>query len=153
MALKVFEIISIVLAALVAGVFWGPWLGLTRSIATFKPETFLAIVYRLNLNLEPSMTVLMPLALLSIVPVLLLARADLPVTFALALAALVLFVVALLVTVIIEVPIAKQAKSWTMATLPANWQRLRDRWASVHIVRVVAGLVGLTLLVAGAVYS
>ena len=48
---------------------------------------------------------------------------------------------------------APAIKSWTEPTLPAHWQRQRDRWASVHIVRVVAGIAGLGLLVAGALYG
>lgn len=43
MALKIWELSSIILSALVTGVFWGPWVGLTRSIATFAPEAFLAL--------------------------------------------------------------------------------------------------------------
>ena len=35
MNLKIWELISIVLSALVTGVFWGPWVGLSRSISTF----------------------------------------------------------------------------------------------------------------------
>lgn len=61
-----------------------------------------------------------------------------------------MFVIALLVTVIIEVPIANKIKSWTISTLPGNWQQLRDRWASVHIIRVVTGITGLAFLVFGA---
>jgi hypothetical protein len=146
----VFQVISIVLAALVMGVFWGPWVGLTSSIASFDPAAFLAIVGRLSRNLGPVMTVLMPAALLSMVPVLILAYRGRPATFALTLAALGCFAVALLVTVVTEVPIVKQIESWTPATLPAGWERLRDRWASFHLVRVAAGIAGLTLLVLGA---
>jgi hypothetical protein len=56
---------SIVLLASVGGLYWGPWLALTRSMATFDPETFLVIVKRLNRNMAPIMTILMPVALLS----------------------------------------------------------------------------------------
>lgn len=150
MALKIWETVSIVLMALVAGVFWGPWVGLTRSIATFTPESFLAIGLRLNLNLAPLMQVLMPITLLSTAPTLILSFGDRPATFYPTLAGLALYVVALLVTMIIEVPIAKQIASWTITTLPDNWQQLRDRWASVHIIRVVTGIVGLATLVIGA---
>ena len=153
MGLKVWELISILLAALVTGVFWGPWVGLTRSLATFTPEAFLAIGHRLNLNLAPLMTVLMPVSLLSMVAVLVTSYGGHPMTFYSTLAGLALFVVALLVTVVIEVPIAQQVKSWTVSTLPGDWQRLRDRWASVHIIRVVSGIVGLALLVAGALVN
>ncbi len=81
------------------------------------------------------MTALMPVTLASIVPVLLLANGNRPGTFWLTLAGLALFVVALLVTLMIEVPIAKRIRSWTISTLPEDWQRLRDRRASVHVVR------------------
>ena len=148
MLLKAAELVAIVLSALVAGVFWGPWVGLTRSIATFPAEAFLAVGHRLNRNLGPLMTVLMPVALVSIAAVLVLSAGA---AFWLTLAALVLFVVALVVTVVVEVPIATRIASWTITTLPADWERQRDRWASVHIVRVVAGIAGLALLVGGAI--
>ena len=51
MNLKIWELISIVLSALVTGVFWGPWVALSRSISTFAPEVFLAIVNRLTILL------------------------------------------------------------------------------------------------------
>jgi hypothetical protein len=59
-------LISIVLSTLVTGVFWGPWVALSRSISTFAPEVFLAIVDRLSRNIAPVMTVLMPTALLRV---------------------------------------------------------------------------------------
>lgn len=152
MALRVSELISIVLAALVAGVFWGPWVALSKSMASFRPEVFLPIVHRMNRNLEPVMTVLMPVALLSIVPVLVLSYGKRPKLFYMAVAGLVLFVVALLITVLVEVPIVKQIATWTDATLPDDWQVPRDRWVSFHAIRIAAGLGGLALLVAGAIF-
>ncbi len=70
MTLKVWQFINILLSALVVGVFWGPWLGLSRSIDSFTPETFLAIGQRMISNLAPVMPILMPAAILSTVPVL-----------------------------------------------------------------------------------
>lgn len=151
MGLAVSEVLNIVLSALVMGVFWGPWVGLTRSIASFEAPAFLAVGHRLHRNLGPLMTVLMPVALLSAVPTLLLSYGSRPVTFGLTAAGVALFVLALVVTVAVEVPIATRIRSWTLATLPADWGRQRDRWASVHVVRVAAGVVGLAALVAGAV--
>jgi uncharacterized membrane protein len=153
MAIGTAELLNILLSALVTGVFFGPWVGLTRSIATFAPQAFLAVGHRLNLNIGPLMTVLMPLALLSAVPTLVLSFGARPATFGLTLAGLALYAVALLVTVTVEVPIAQRIRSWSEQTLPADWRRQRDRWASVHIVRVVSGIAGLALLVAGAVYG
>jgi hypothetical protein len=144
--MAVFQVISIVLSALVLG----PWVGLTRSLVTFEPEAFLAIVKRLSTNLAPVMTILMPAALLSMVPVLIFAFGRRPATFYLTLAAFALFAAALVVTITTEVPIVRQIESWTPSTLPDNWEHLRDKWGSFHLVRVISAIAGLTLLAAGA---
>ena len=68
--MKTWELISIVSSALMAGMFYGPWAALSRSMSTFTPEVFLAIVDRMNRNMAPVMTVLMPAALLAMIPVL-----------------------------------------------------------------------------------
>jgi hypothetical protein len=51
----------------------------------------------------------------------------------------------------VEVPIVRQIETWTVSTLPANWQQLRDRWQAFHVVRVVASVAGLVLVVIGAI--
>jgi uncharacterized membrane protein len=152
MNLKIWEAISIVLSALLGGMYWGPWLALSRSMRTFNPEVFLAIVDRMNRNMESVMTILTPAALLSIAPVLFLSFNKHPRTFYLAFAGFGLFIAALLVTMLVEVPIVKQIVTWTAETLPENWQHLRDRWGAFHIIRVVAGIGGLALLVGGAIF-
>ena len=119
-------------------------------MSTFAPEVFLAIVDRMNRNMAPVMTVLMPAALLSIIPVLLLSYHERPLTFYLGATAFALFIVALLVTVLVEVPIVEEIVTWAVSTLPPNWQQLRDRWTRFHIIRVIAGLASFVLLVAGA---
>ena len=92
-AMKTWQLISIVLSSLVAGMFHGPWIALSRSMKTFTPEVFLAIVDRMNRNMAPVMTVLMPATLLSIIPVLLISYHQ--PTFWLNAAAFLLFIVAL----------------------------------------------------------
>lgn len=153
MALKLLEALSILLAALAGGMFWGPWLALTYSIRTFEPTVFLALADRLNRNMAAVMTVLLPAALLAMGPVLWLTYARQPTTFYLTLLSFGLYLLALLVTMLIEVPIVKQIVSWTVPTLPADWQPLRDRWAAFHVVRVAAAVAGLASLVAGALCS
>jgi uncharacterized membrane protein len=150
--MKTWELISIVLSAMVAGMFHGPWAALSRSMATFTPEVFLAIVDRMNRNMAPVMTVLMPASLLSIIPVLLLSYHDRPLTCYLSATAFALFIIALLVTVLVEVPIVEEIATWTVSTLPTNWRQLRDRWMRFHLIRVVTGLASLILLVIGAIF-
>lgn len=152
MGLKVWELISIVLSAVVAGMFYGPWLALHRTIYALAPDVFLAVVHQLNRNMASLMTVLMPAALLSIAPVLFISYDNQPKTFYLALAGLALFIVALVVTMRVEVPIVKQIETWTIPTLPDNWQQLRDRWRRFHLVRIISALVGLVFLLIGAIF-
>jgi VIT1/CCC1 family predicted Fe2+/Mn2+ transporter len=146
---KIWELISIVASALVSGMFWGPWLALTRSMRTFTPEIFLAIVNRMNRNMASVMTILMPAALLSMVPVLFLTYREQSEIFYLTLAGFALFVVALLVTVLVEVPIVRQIETWTAATMPADWQQLRDRWGAFHLIRIATSAAGVLLLLVG----
>ena len=152
MALKIVELVSITLSALVMGVFWGPWLGIHRSSHTFGTDLYLEIGRRMGQNIGPVMTVLMPVSLLSMLPVLVLSYGVQPQTFYLTLVGVALFVTALLVTMIVEVPIANQIAVWTPATLPSDWQRLRDRWGRFHVVRVIVSVAGLMLLVSGAIF-
>jgi uncharacterized membrane protein len=148
--LRIWEVISILLSASVAGMFFGPWIALTRTIGVFAPDVFIAIVRRMNRNMAPVMTALMPAALLSTIPVLLASYGARPWTFYMALTALALLIVSLLVTVIVEVPIVRQVETWTPSSLPGDWQCLRDRWGAFHVVRVVAGISGFVLLLVGA---
>jgi uncharacterized membrane protein len=133
--------------------FCGPWVALSRSISTFQPDVFLQVVHRMTRNMAPVMTILMPAALASIVPVLFLSFSDPTRTFYLTLAGFAFFIVALLVTMLVEVPIVQQIETWTVSTLPANWQALRDRWGAFHVIRIVASIAGLVLLVIAALWS
>ena len=150
--MKSWELISLVLSALVAGLFHGPWIALSRSLKTFPPEVFLAIVDRMNRNMAPIMTVLMPAAMLSMITVLLFAYPKQPKAFALYAAALGLFLMALPVTMIVEVPIVEKIVTWTPSTLPPDWKSLRDRWMSFHKIRVVTGLLSFLLVAVAVIF-
>lgn len=144
---------GIVLVGLVVGVYWGPWIALTRTIATFEPAVLLPLVARLSANLAPVMTVLMPLALLVVAAVVAVAVAAFghPVTLILGAVAFVLLALTLVVTMAVEVPIVKTIESWTVDTLPPDWRARRDRWVSFHLLRVIPGVVALALLATAAV--
>src|SRR5436190_2176771 len=108
MTLKLVELLNVVLSALVGGMYWGPWLALSRSLNTFEPSVFLAITHRLNQNMAPLMTFLTPLGLLSTLPTLYLSFDSQPRTFYLTLAGFAFFVTALIVTLRVEVPLVRQ---------------------------------------------
>jgi hypothetical protein len=149
-ALEIWQFISILLSALVTGVFWGTWLSLSRSIALLTPETFLTIGHTMIGYLGTVMAILMPAAILATLPVLFLlyrrrSRALYPT-----LVGFSFFAIALVVTLIVEVPIDNQIEAWTVASLPANWQQLRDRWELFHVIRTWVSVIGLALLILGA---
>jgi uncharacterized membrane protein len=151
--MSILIVVSIVLVSLVVGVYWGPWIALTRTIATFEPAVLLPLVRRLSANLAPVMTLLMPLALLSTIAVVVVAAFGQPATLILAGIAFVLLALTLVVTMTVEVPIVKTIETWTVDTLPADWQERRDRWVSFHLLRVVPGVAALALLAVAAVVS
>ena len=152
MALTIASYISILLCALLLGVYWGPWLALSRSMDTFSADVFIAITHRMDKNLGGIMGVLMPLTLLSIVPVMLLSFTVSPVTFVLATAAFALFILTAVVTMAVEVPIVIKIRTWNTDALPNDWRLLRDRWVSFHLIRVLGGFAGLALLLAAALF-
>ncbi len=157
MKLRVLQFLSLFLLALVTGVFWGTWFSLSRSIAALAPGTFLEIGHTMIRNLAWPMRILFPAALLATLLVL----AELfrggggrrpGPAFLLTLAGLLLFVVALLATLLVNVPIDHQVTQWTVATLPSNWEEVRDWWQFYHSVRTFASLGGLALILAGAIF-
>ena len=151
MKLKLAQFINILLLFLVAGVLWGTWFSLARSITSITPETFLAIGKIMIENLALPMSILMPIALLSTLPALiLLYQQKSTLAFYLTLSGLALFVVALVVTLVVNVPIDNQIKQWTVETLPTNWEAIRDRWEFYHVVRTFVSLSGLMLIVGAA---
>jgi uncharacterized membrane protein len=147
---KIAYAVNIMLLFLVAGVFWGTWFSLSRSITSISPQTFLEIGRIMIQNLAQPMRILFPLALVSTMPVLfILYREKSRNAFMFSLIGLALFIVALLATLLVNVPIDNQIKQWTVSTLPIHWQAIRDRWQFYHTIRTFASIAGLGFIVAG----
>ena len=150
---KVWQFVSIFLWALVAGVFWGPWLGLSRSISSFSPEAFLAIGKTMIRNLAPVMPFLMIAAIASMLPVLIISYRQRSDMFMLTLVSFALVITALMITLLVEVPIDNQIKMWTVNSLPGDWRQIRDRWETFHVLRTFASVGGLALMLVAALFS
>ena len=149
MKLKLVQFTTIILFVLVMGVFWGTWFALSRSITAFSPQTFLDIGQTAIRNLGGPMRILMPLSLVSaLILIALLPKRS--AAFALAVGGLLLMVCALVVTLAVEVPIDNQIKVWTVATLPADWEALRDRWEFYHALRTFVSIAAVGLVTGSA---
>jgi hypothetical protein len=133
--------ITIVLFALVMGVFWGTWFSLSRTMDQLSPETFVAVGHEMIQNLGLPMAILLPLALLSaLVTLVLLWRGGRAVAFRWLLAGFLLMVAALVITLAVEVPIDNQIQEWTAATLPADWRSIQARWELFHTLRTFVSI-------------
>jgi uncharacterized membrane protein len=147
--LKLTQFLSIMLYVLVAGVMWGTWLSLARTMTEYDAETFLADGQHMISNLASIMEVLMISALVvGLVVVVLLFSARSTVAAWLALAGLLLMIAVLVITLAVEVPIDNLIASWTVATLPPDWQEIRARWAAFHTLRTFLSLGAVAAAVA-----
>jgi uncharacterized membrane protein len=139
---------TIVLFALVMGVFWGTWFSLSRTMDQLSAETFVAVGHQMIRNLGTPMAILLPLSLLSALITLVLARQEgHPAAFWWMAAGFLLMVAALVITLAVEVPIDNQIEAWTAATLPADWRSIQSRWELWHTIRTflsIAAVVAVT---------
>jgi hypothetical protein len=144
----------LMLYALVAGVFWGTWLSLARTMTSYDAATFLSDGKHMIANLAGVMPVLMILtAVLGVVVVVALFRIRSTAAGWLALLALVLLGAVFAVTLAVEVPIDNQIKTWTTSTLPPDWGQTRARWAHFHTLRTFLSLAGLAAAIAAPLAS
>jgi uncharacterized membrane protein len=135
------QFVSIMLYVLVAGVMWGTWLSLARSMTDYDAATFLTDGKHMIENLAVIMAVLMISAVvIGLVAVVLLFRSRSTVAAWLAVIGLVLMIAVMVVTLTVEVPIDNLIATWTEASLPADWQEIRARWSVFHTVRTFASL-------------
>jgi uncharacterized membrane protein len=111
---------------------------------TFQAETFVAIGKQIMQNVAVGMAIMMPLGIAGLLALLLMAGKRKKAHVYWLLATLILFVLALAITLFIEVPIDNQVKTWTTTSLPADWQVIRDRWQFYHTDRTFISLAGIT---------
>src|SRR5215813_7779839 len=144
MFVKLVQFLNIMLYALVAGVLWGTWVSLGRTMTQYDATTFLADGKHMIANLASLMAVLMiSAAVVALVVAFLLFRRRSTVAGWLALVGLLLLIAVIVVTLSVEVPINQRIKTWTVETLPSDWFDIRARWAAFHTLRTFLSLAGL----------
>jgi hypothetical protein len=144
---------TIVLFALVMGVFWGTWFSLSRTMDQLSPETFVAVGHQMIRNLGGPMAILLPLALLSALVTLVLLWPDRAAAWCWLAAGFVLMVAALVITLAVEVPIDHQIQDWTAATLPGDWRSIQARWELFHTIRTFLSIGAVIAATASAVVA
>ncbi len=149
MQLRVAQFLTIMLFALVVGVFWGTWFSLSRSIATITPETFLEVGKAIISNLAVPMRALMPGAILSALITLMLVPDKTSVAFYGTLIGAILMIGTLGITLAVNVPIDNQIRAWTVNSLPSNWREMRKHWETYHAIRTFVSIAGLASILIG----
>ena len=150
---KITTFAALFLLALVTGVFWGTWFTLTRSIETFPSSEFIHIGQTIIFNVAWPMRILMPACILCMIVSALLTPEKMSAEFYLSGAACLLIVIALLITLLVEVPIDDQIRTWTPETIPADWTTLRARWQIFHSARTFVSLASLASLMGAVLFS
>ena len=155
MLLKAIEFISLVLTALVMGVFWGTWFTLTRSLDTFSPAEFIHIGKTIIANVGTPMSILMPATLVAMFLAIVLAfrfrwayarnSDQRPYLY---LASFLLMIVTLVITLTVLVPIDNQLATWTPETLPSNWIEFRQTWDLYHTAHTARTFTSIASLAA-----
>jgi uncharacterized membrane protein len=149
LAVRATEFVAIFLQVLVAGAFWGSWIGLSRSIDALTPGTFVEVGHVMMADYGPIMSVLMPAAAAAtLVAGVLVYRRQASAGYLL-LAGCACVVGATVITLLVNVPIDEMMAGWTAATLPADWTQVRDRWEAYHTVRTFLSLGALAITLAG----
>lgn len=149
MAQKTVQLITGVLLVLVTGIFWGTWFSLSRTMHGLPADIFITIGKEIMQNVAVPMSIIMPASLLGLTILLIWARKERTIYFYCILGTFILFIAALLITVTIEVPIDNQIKTWSPATIPANWEEIRDRWECFHTMRTWIAVAGISSFMMG----
>ena len=137
---KILELVTGFLLVLVTGIFWGTWFSLSRTMDGLPPEIFITIGKEIMKNVAVPMSIIMPTSIICLVILIIWSWKTKSVYFYCMTATLILFVVALIITLAVEVPIDNQIKTWTATTMPNDWESIRDRWETFHTVRTFAAL-------------
>jgi hypothetical protein len=140
---KLIQLITGVLLILITGLFWGTWFSLSRTMYELSPETFITIGKQIIKNVALPMSIIMPASIIGLLFLCIMSWKTKSLYFYCIVVTLLLFIIALIITVSAEVPRDNQIKTWSAATIPLNWQFIRNRWEHFHTIRTFLSLSGI----------
>lgn len=143
MATSIIRFLNIIIAALLAGVSFGIWIGFNPL--GLSPSTYVDQQQNMLRALKVLMISLVIIATIITIASAFLQKNNKSVFIALLVAA-VFFIACILITRFGNKPIDDMVMTWTSDSLPANWTELRDKWWSLHILRTIAELAALFLI-------
>jgi hypothetical protein len=144
MANTIIRFINIMLAAMLAGVSFGIWIGFNPT--NLSPSTYLEQQQNMLHSLRTLMIALVVLATLVTLISAYMQRNNISILTGLLIAA-AFFIACILITRFGIKPIDDKLLSWTSSSIPADWASLRDKWWSLHIMRTMAEITALCIVV------
>ncbi len=143
MATSIIRFLNIIIAALLAGVSFGIWIGFNPL--DLSPSTYVEQQQNMLQALKILMVSLVVIATILTIMSAFLQKNNKSALIALLIAA-VFFIACILITRFGNKPIDDIVADWTSNSLPDNWTELRDKWWALHIFRTIAELAALFLI-------
>jgi archaellum biogenesis protein FlaJ (TadC family) len=143
MATRIVRFLNIIVAALLAGVSFGIWIGFNPSV--LSPSAFIEQQQNMLQSLRTLMVSFVFIATLITILSAYLQKHDKSNFISLIIAA-VFFIACILITLFGNKPIDDKVITWTKDAIPNNWTELRDNWWSFHILRTIAEIIALLLV-------
>ena len=139
------QLTAILLISLVMGTVFGVWRGYNPAV--LSASTFVEMQQGAIRGLNLLLPALGLACLLATAALAALSR-NRPAVLGLYLTALAAIAIAGLVTRFGNQPINAQIMHWSAAALPNDWANIRDKWWTLHLVRLCASFAGEVLLIA-----
>lgn len=141
----VIDFADVLLAALVVGAMFGMWLILNP--ARRAAGTYITLHQQGIRTLNTALPAFGAATIILSIAAAVLARGD-SARFPLLIATAVCFAAAGLITRLRNQQINATVITWKSDAPPANWKDITDRWLRWHLIRLLAGVGGLSLLIA-----
>jgi len=143
MIISVIRFLNIIVAALLAGISVGIWIGFNPL--NLSPSTYIEQQQNTIRSLNVLMISLVVFATVITIISAFLQKGNKEDLIVLLIASL-FFISCILISRFGNQPINKIIMTWTTDSLPANLSELRDKWWSFHIMRTIAELIALFLV-------
>ena len=143
MTSRLVRFLNIIVAAILAGVSFGIWIGFNPS--DLSPSTFIEQHQNMLQSLRTLMVSLVVIATFITILSAYLQKHDKSTLISLIIAA-VFFIACIFITLFGNKPIDDKVITWTKDAIPNNWTELRDNWRLFHILRTIAEIIALLLV-------
>jgi len=144
MTTSIVRFINIIIAALLAGVSFGIWIGFNPL--KLSPSTYIEQQQNMLRALKVLMISLVFFAAIITISSAFLQKNNKSAFISLLVAA-VFFIACILITRFGIKPIDDKVMTWTVNSIPGDWTELRDKWWLLHKLRTFAELIALFLVI------